>query len=317
MSSTASQLPADPDAFRMTVGEHLEELRRRLILALLGTIGAFILCLAFSRQYVIPFFCRPLIDTLLAYEINPQMYHTGVGDVFGVYIRISLICAIAIAAPWSLYQLWLFIAAGLYPHERRLVTRYIPLSIGLLVVGMVFVYLVVLPLTLQFFIAFSGSIEMPQSALRGPESAMVIPDEQRVTLPAIEGDPREPRDLEIWFDKLSQRPKIYIDGKVRALQLLPASLMAPLITLPEYVNLVLMMLLLFGVSFQLPIVVMALLRAGIFEIQQAKDARRYVYFALVVLAAVITPGDAVTATIALLLPLIGLYELGILLARGA
>lgn len=304
----------DPDEYRMTVGEHLEELRRRMIYALLGLVVSFVVCLIFGKQ-VIAFFCAPLLNVLLEYEVNPQMYYTGVGDVFGVYIQISLIVAGTIAAPWMLYQLWLFVAAGLYPHERKVVTRYIPLSIGLLVSGLVFVYLVVLPMTLQFFIYFSGDIPMPQSAIRS-EVATTRPTTQAFVVPTVRGDMPSPVEHEVWFDELTQRYKTYWNGQVRVFQLLPANLTAPLITLPDYIDMVMMTLVLFAISFQLPIVVMAVLRIGIVEMETAKKARRVVYFACVILAAAITPGDAVTATIALVFPLVALYELGLFLGRG-
>lgn len=306
----------DPDAYRMSVGEHLEELRRRLVAALLGLLLAFVICLVFGQQ-VIAGFCKPMLEVLYRYEVNPQIYFTGVGDVFVVYIRISLIVAAAVAAPWMLYQLWLFVAAGLYPSERRVVTRFIPLSLSLLVGGMLFVYFFVLPITLEFFILFSGQVPMPEAILRSPTTAPGVAIEQRLVVPALGGDPSKPVEHELWFDTRQQRYKTFVNGKVRVLQMLPESLVAPIITLPDYIDLVLMMLLVFGLSFQLPLVVLALQRAGIVDIEQLRAGRRYVYFAMVIVAAVITPGDVITATIALLLPLIGLYELGIVLAaRG-
>ncbi|HQY89818.1 MAG TPA: twin-arginine translocase subunit TatC, partial [Tepidisphaeraceae bacterium] len=72
----------------------------------------------------------------------------------------------------------------------------------------------------------------------------------------------------------------------------------------------------FGVSFQLPLVILALARIGILDVTELKAMRKVVYFVLVIVAAVITPGDVFTATIALTVPLILLYELGIWLARS-
>ena len=106
----------------MTIGEHLEELRRRLILSLIGFGIVFGVCLLFGQQ-VMAAFCRPLISVLQQYEVNPQIYFTQVSDPFMVFIKVSLVSACAIAAPWMVYQLWLFVAAGLYPHERKIVTR--------------------------------------------------------------------------------------------------------------------------------------------------------------------------------------------------
>ena len=78
-----------------------------------------------------------------------------VSESFMVYIKISMITAAAFASPWMVYQLWQFVAAGLYPHERKYITKYLPLSITLLITGMVFLYVVVLPLMLRFFVAFN------------------------------------------------------------------------------------------------------------------------------------------------------------------
>jgi sec-independent protein translocase protein TatC len=304
----------DPDDYRMTIGEHLEELRRRLILALVGLVAAFAICLTFGKQ-VMTTFCAPLLRVLSENEINPQVYFTGVGDPFLVYIKVSLISAAAIAAPWIVWQFWLFIAAGLYPHERKVITRYVPLSIALLLGGMAFVYTLVLPWTLQFFLIFSQTIPMPDVLVRSPTTLSTVPMEQRVQIPEIAGDPADPLPHELWFDSVSQRYKTYVNGRVRAMQLLPESLAAPMITLPDYVSLVLAMLITFALAFQMPLVVLALERVGIVEVQQLREMRRYVYFAMVVAAAIITPGDVITATVALIFPLIGLYELGIVLAR--
>src|SRR5262245_15868336 len=115
----------DPDSFRMTIGEHLEELRMRLILSLLGFGVVLVLCLIFGQE-VTSAFCRPLIDVLQSKNLNPQLFYTQLADGFMVFIEISVICALAISAPWIAYQIWQFVAAGLYPGERKIITRYVP-----------------------------------------------------------------------------------------------------------------------------------------------------------------------------------------------
>ena len=85
--------------------------------------------------------------------------------------------------------------------------------------------------------------------------------------------------------------------------------------LPDYINLVVGMLITFGLSFQLPLVVLALVRVGIVEHETLRTSRQYVYFAIAILACVITPGDYITGTVLLIGPLIALYELGVWLAR--
>jgi sec-independent protein translocase protein TatC len=308
----SSALPDDPDDLRMSLGEHLEELRRRLVKALWGFVLAFVVCLVFVKDYVLPFFCKPLLDVLRNYDLNTQLYSTDAADTFTLYLRVSAIAAAVIAGPWMLYQLWQFVAAGLYPSERRTVTRYIPLSIGLMMSGICFAFFLVLPWTLQFFLYFTADIKLPSSfepstSIEAPASVFNVP-----MLPA---DPAKPSEGQLWFNTTQQRLKFSLHDDVRILAFGPANLVAPIITIPGYVSLVLVMLLLFALSFQLPIVVMALVTLGIVDIDELKSMRKVVYFVMVIVAAVITPGDVVVATLALVVPLCLLYELGIRLSR--
>jgi sec-independent protein translocase protein TatC len=298
-----------PDEYRMTIGEHLEELRWRLILGLIGFALAAVVCLIWGTD-VVQLFCRPLMEVLQQNNQNPQVYFTQMTDPFMVYIKISLISATVLASPWLIYQLWQFVAAGLYPSERKLVTKYVPLSITLLLSGVVFVYLCVLPWTLQFFMVFALEIPLP---------IHVSPTTQSTAAPTIaqvlKGDPVKPVDGELWFNDIEGRLKFFHSGKLRVVQFGSENLTSPIITLPDYVDMVLGLLLACGLSFQLPLVVIALVAVGIIERQSLKSGRRYVYFALAIVSAAITPGDVITTTVALMVPLIGLYELGIWLSR--
>ena len=103
-------------------------------------------------------------------------------------------------------------------------------------------------------------------------------------------------------------------GDLRVIPFGPSNLLSPHLSLPEYIDLVLTTLLTFGLCFQLPLVVLTLVRIGIVPVATLRKSRRYVYFGLVVLAATMTPGDVITAMLALTLPLVLLYELGIFLA---
>jgi sec-independent protein translocase protein TatC len=320
VSGTKKNGEFNPDDYRMTIGEHLEELRTRLVRALIGFALVLVLCLVYGRR-VETAFCAPLMNELESHGINPQLVVDELGEGFMVYISISLISAAALASPWVLYQLWQFVAAGLYPHERKYVTRYLPLSIGLLISGMLFVYFLVLPWTIRFFIEFNGAIEVPGS------SSLVVPDVKPstggappttaptlMTVPSLRGDPAHPMEGQIWLDTARGALKFFYLGQVRIISINSPNLLAQEYKLSNYIDMVVMMLITFGLSFQLPLVVLALERIGIVEVAQLRAGRRYVYFAMVVIAAVITPGDVVTATIALMFPLCGLYELGIFLA---
>jgi sec-independent protein translocase protein TatC len=304
----------NPEDYRMTFGEHLEELRWRLILALLGFALALVLCLVFGDR-TLAAFCKPYIDVMYKRNLNPQMFISTVSDGFMVFIEISVISAVAISAPWIVYQLWQFVAAGLYPHERKYVTRYVPLSITLLIAGMVFVYWLVLPWTIMFFIDFSNNIPLPMPGSRNPP-VQLPPGMSLPTVPILHGDPSTAKSGEMWFNSQESRLKMYVSDKdIRVIPFGPSNLLSPHITLPDYIDLVVGMLLTFGLSFQLPLVVLALARIGILPVETLKSWRKYVYFSMSIIAAAITPGDVITATIALMVPLCLLYELGILLAQ--
>jgi sec-independent protein translocase protein TatC len=301
----------DPHEYRMSLGEHLEELRLRMIYGLAGFAVALIVCLMLARSYVIPFFCAPLINTLLEYDVNPQLISGQMGEGFKVFIRISVITAAALAGPWMLYQLWLFVAAGLYPRERKIVTKYVPLSLALLVAGMLLVYFVVLPWTVRFLVAFDIGIP-----LQGKPQVVAEVTPSLFQVPMIDGNPAPPlAEGQVWFDKTQQRLKFYFRGKARVIPFGSDELLRPEFSLDDYIRLVTSMLIAFALAFQLPLVVLALVRIGILELDQLKRSRRYVYFIMVIAAAVITPGSDIPSLIGLTVPLCLLFELGLWLAR--
>jgi sec-independent protein translocase protein TatC len=300
----------DPEDFRMSLGDHLEELRSRLLKGLGGFVIAAVFCLIFG-EFVVAVFCKPLTDGLEKAGENSQLITTSITESFTTYMNVSLICAAALSAPWMLYQLWQFIAAGLYMHERKTVTKYMPFSIILLVAGMLFLYFIVLPITVNFLIHFT--IGFKKLETKGPTT---VPTTQQVMIiPQLKGDPVEPKMGQIWVDELSGNLKIF-NGKVRVLPHRSSSLLSPMITLGNYINLVVMMLIMFGVSFQMPLVVLAIARLGLVDIPTLKRARRIVYFLIAILCAVIVP-DVVTGMLALMAPLILLYELGVWMAARA
>jgi sec-independent protein translocase protein TatC len=305
-------LVEDPDEYRMSFGEHLDELRTRLVRGVAGFVVAFVICLFFVRDWVFPFLAMPLLDVMFVNDLTPTFYETQTGATFGMYLKLSAIAATIIASPWLLWQVWMFVAAGLYPRERKVVTRHIPLFVLLLVAGVSFAFYIVLPMTLHFFITFTTSVKLPSKYEPIATTMPTMP----LSVPVMQGDPPAPiADGMMWFNASQSRMKIAINGHVRILQFAAENLVSPLPSLNDYTDLLLMLLLVFGLSFQTPLAVMLLVRVGIFELDELRQMRRVVYFVIVILAAVITPGDVFTATIALMFPLCGLYELGLLLAR--
>ena len=304
-----SKTSKDPEDYRMSIGEHLEELRNRLFLGAIGFIVAFAVWMFFGTQAV-TIFCRPLQIALWRNGLPMSIYFTSVEEPFMVYIRVSLILAFVTASPWLLYQVWQFIAAGLYPKERKYVTAYLPLSIGLLVAGMLFLYFYVLPMMLEFFIAFhissSPKVAIPTSTTQAITQPLVVP--------MLDNDPTSPAVGSLWFDRSTSMIKFRLTEKdTRVISFGSTMLTTPIITLATYIDMVMGMLFSFGIAFQMPLIVLALNKIGLMSIARLKEWRRFVYFFMTILAACIVP-DVATGMIALLVPLILLYELGILLA---
>jgi hypothetical protein len=133
-------------------------------------------------------------------------------------------------------------------------------------------------------------------------------------VPSYDGDTQHPVERQLWFDRTQFRLKLFIDGQIGVVPFVSSGLATPLITLRTYIDMVVMMLLSFGVAFQMPLVVLSLVRIGIFTVPQLKSMRRIVYFCMAIVAAVIVP-DVVTGMLALMFPLILLFELGLWLAR--
>src|SRR5438034_8758411 len=170
---TKAKKEFDPESYRMTIGEHLEELRTRLILGLSAfLVAAIVFLIPAVAVHVGRIFLKPLVWSLRHAHQNPQIYYTEVTESFMVYIKIGLICAAAVSSPWLLYQLWQFVAAGLYPRERKYITKYLPLSIVLLITGMMFLYFILLPLMMTFFLEFNfGAPDLLRPARIDPSAS--------------------------------------------------------------------------------------------------------------------------------------------------
>jgi sec-independent protein translocase protein TatC len=313
----------DPENCTMSLGDHLEELRARLILALLGLILGTIVCLIFGTQILkfieIPYdaamrsrvkatempqmqkemlsFVGAFFDTLanrLANDPNVaavqleakldakqievlrnvstkavqtwveqtygassdgplpferQLRSLGPAEAFVAYMKISLIAGLILTSPWVFYQMWAFVAAGLYPMERRYVYRAVPFSVALFIIGSLFFLFVIARVTLAFFLSFGDAVSVASD----------------------------------W-------------------------------TLQKYVSFVTILMLVFGVAFQTPIAVFILVRTGLVSLQTLRAYRKYVIVGLAFVSAVATPSPDPFSMLALLIPLYGLYELGIVLA---
>ncbi len=140
--------------YTMSLGDHLEELRMRLILAMLGVVITLIVCLFFGKL-IINFIEIPYVKAL---GPEARLQSIAPADGFVSYMETCMVAGIIISSPWIFYQLWLFIAAGLYPHEKRYVYLAIPFSAGLFITGALFFIFIIAPLTLRVLIIFNKNI---------------------------------------------------------------------------------------------------------------------------------------------------------------
>ncbi|WP_417067915.1 twin-arginine translocase subunit TatC [Niveibacterium terrae] len=223
---------------------HLIELRTRLIRALIG-VGIVFLCLMPFSAQIYDLLAAPMMAAL---PQGTKMIATGVVAPFFVPLKVTLMAGFLIALPWVLWQIWAFVAPGLYAHEKRLAGPLIVASTALFFTGMAFCYFFVFRTVFKFIAGFS------------PKSILPAPD------------------------------------------------------IEQYLSFVMTMFLAFGITFEVPIAVILLVKAGLVSIAKLKEIRSYVIVAAFVIAAVVTPPD-VSSQIMLAVPMCVLYEIGIFVAR--
>lgn len=138
----------------MSLGDHLEELRMRILLALAGLMVGAVVCLCFGSKIIdfieLPY-TRALGEEMRLQSLAPT-------DGFISYMKISLISGVIVSSPWIFYQIWMFISSGLYKVERRYVTMAIPFCAVLFIGGTLFFIFVVAPITLGFLVRFNKNV---------------------------------------------------------------------------------------------------------------------------------------------------------------
>ena len=319
----------------MPLGDHIEDLRRRLIVALVGLAPILLLALVFGRQ-IINLMLVPLREALRSRGLPPVVQVTGPMETFGAYLRVSIAVAVVVGLPWLLYQAWKFAAPGLYAAERRFVYVLAPMSVALTLASVAFLYFVMMPIVLTFFLGFGQTLGGPNPGTAEPPPGMVFPE-----IPTLPGDPPEPRPGQAWINARLQELRIALpagglpevegveprgegadtdeaDGppKVRILGS-PLALTAGLsqqFRVSEYVKLMFQLTLAMAIAFQTPVVVLLLCWTGLIDPHRMGKHRKYAVMAAAVLGAVLTPADPLSM-IALAVPLYALYELGLLIAR--
>jgi sec-independent protein translocase protein TatC len=225
-----------------TLISHLLELRDRLLRSTIAVLIVF-LPLAFFSNELFTVVARPLIDKL---PEGNSLIATSVVAPFTTPLKLALFAAIFVAMPYVLYQVWAFIAPGLYRHEKRFALPLFASSVVLFYAGTAFAYFVVFPLMFRFL------------AMTTPEGVKMMTD------------------------------------------------------ISSYLDFVVLLFFAFGIAFETPVATVLLVASGLVGLRTLKKNRGYVLLGIFVVAAFLTPPDAISQT-AMAVPMYLLYEIGILL----
>jgi sec-independent protein translocase protein TatC len=228
---------------KMSFFEHLVDLRKRIInsaiaIALGAAIGVSI------SQKVIGFIVRPMQAALRKMNLEDKLIYTSPTGYINMIITLGIYIGVVLAAPVVLYQVWLFIAPGLYKHERRAVSTFVFSSLFLFLAGIAFGYYVMLPYMLNFLIGFQGPFK-------------------------------------------------------------------PLISINEYFDFILIVLLGLGLIFELPVLIFFLALFNIVTPKFLWKNLRYAILIIAVVAAIVTPTPDATTMLVFMAPMVALYFIGI------
>jgi sec-independent protein translocase protein TatC len=171
-------------------------------------------------------------------------------ETFMIWLKAGFVFGAIVSAPWVFYQIWSFVAAGLYPHEKRFAYIFLPFSVGLFLAGAALAFFAVFQFVLEFLFKFNASM-------------------------GIDPDPR----------------------------------------ISEWLSFVILMPLMFGISFQLPLVMLFLERIGVFTVDSYLSKWRIAVLVIAVLSMILSPGGDPMSMMFMFVPLVGLFFLGIWLCR--
>jgi sec-independent protein translocase protein TatC len=265
--------------------EHLAELRTRLIYSVGAFLVMMILCFSFGSA-LLDFLLGPIERTMRSLgNPNPVMQYTAPQEYFFTLIRVSVVGGILLAFPVIAYQLWRFVAPGLYRNEKNAFLPFIIASPLLFVLGASFAHYVVVPLAMSFFLGFA---DLP-SFVSAIMADAVTPTGQ-LLLPGSGGGAALPPVAEL---TQSSGVSIVFNGKVN-----------------ETLDITLKMIVAFGICFQLPVLLTLMGTAGLASSRGLRRTRKYAVVGILVVAALITPPD-VTTQVILFVVVYGLYEISI------
>jgi sec-independent protein translocase protein TatC len=301
----------------MTLGDHLDELRRRMIWALALPVPVAVMAFAWAEP-IRTFLCRPAVQALGAHNLPTQLQVLSPIETLGTDLKIALVTALVLGAPWILLQVWKFVEPGLYAHERRFVRLLLPMSAALTVSGLALLHFLLMPMMLEVLVSFGS--EPPQRMEAAP-TAQVAAGPAVPTLPMLHEAPAHPAPGQAWLTPDHRLAVAVPDGEgmvqVLSVPLVQGSRLAQQFRLSEYLDFTLDFALGTAIAFQTPLIVLLLGWLGVLTPRALGQFRRYAIFLSVLVSAIVTPGGDPFSLLLLALPIYGLYELGILMLRAA
>src|SRR5580692_1555555 len=144
-------LTQDPQS--MPLLAHLEELRKRIVFSVIGVLGGFIVCWSYADR-IFGLMQRPIIHALRNHGLGGGLVYLNPTDPFDLYLEVAFVAGLFAACPFVFYQLWLFIAPGLYRDEKRYVLPFVLSTVALFLAGGAFGYRMVYPASLDFLIGY-------------------------------------------------------------------------------------------------------------------------------------------------------------------
>ena len=253
----------DIDSSAAPLIEHLAELRTRLIrsvLALLVTVSLFFIPINgdFIAEHVMNFLLNPVVETLRDLgDENPALQFTSPQEYLFTLFRVSMVGGFALAFPIIGFQLWRFVAPGLYRNEKNAFLPFLIASPVMFLLGASFAQFVVTPLAMTFLLGFADASSVVTNLLGAATGG---------ELAAVEAE--------------SSGPTITFFGKVN-----------------ESLDISLKFIMAFGLCFQLPVLLTLMGKAGLVSAEGLGNVRKYAMVGILVMAALVTPPDVITQLI--------------------
>jgi len=259
--------------------EHLAELRTRLIRAVLAFLVGIILAFIVAEP-ILQFLLEPIEATLRELgDPSPTMQYTSPQEYLFTLFRISMVFGFALSFPVIGFQLWRFVAPGLYRKEKHAFLPFMISSPIMFILGASFANFIVTPLAMNFFLGFA---DVPSII------ADIMSDFVSTDVPGV---------VDVVIPETTEGIRITFFGKVN-----------------ESLDITLKFIMAFGLCFQLPVLLTLMGKAGLVSGQGLANVRKYAVVGILVLAALVTPPDVITQAI-LFVVVYGLYEVSIFLVR--